>query len=761
MIELVKIGKRPQSSGMFGSFRYREVGGEVLLTNFLGDWVFVSKDEFSGMARGEVSEGSPLYDRLATRNFVRSKIDVDKAVERVSRKKRFLDYGPNLHVMVVTLRCNESCVYCHAARADMDQVQTDMSKETAERSVDLALQTTSPSLTIEFQGGEPLVNFAVVKHIIEYAIVKNRAYGKQLEFTMVSNLALMDDEKLRYLVDHKVQICTSIDGPEALHNKQRILAGGNAWQQATKWIKRINQEYERMGLDPVLYHVEALLTTTRALLDYPTQIVDAYVDLGCRAIFIRPVDPFGWAEKTAKTVEYNRKSYIDFYRQATDYIIDLNKKGVQVLERFGAIFLTKILGDEEPNFLDVRSPGGAAIGQLAYGYDGKIYSSDEGRMLAATGDDFFKIGDVGVSTYRELMTHPTVRAMTLASNLESQPDCVNCTYNPYCGIVPEHNYRTQGSLFGRMRESKLCQVHKGIQDYLFNLLRQNDPQTIEIMRRWTTVRERTHFQQASSASLPRREPGGSPAVSRRGRHPGPRYLGEAPASGPSARSWFPREAAPPDGLPARLRGRRAPVTCPRGRWRWAARPGRAPRPLAGAQAGAARPAWARPAAVGAAARGGRARGASGAPVAGQARRARQPAGRCGSSRTPARSAAAAGPGLALGRLASGSRRCPGALAGARRAARAVPGGAARGKQWRRRARPRGGRPRDRGRARLARGGPGSPRARDRRRASSDRRGPPRTRRRRPCRRRRSDRGARCRTGARPASSRRGRCRERA
>jgi uncharacterized protein len=591
MIELVKIGKRPQSSGMFGSFRYREVGGEVLLTNFLGDWVFVSKDEFSGMARGEVSEGSPLYDRLATRNFVRSKIDVDKAVERVSRKKRFLDYGPNLHVMVVTLRCNESCVYCHAARADMDQVQTDMSKETAERSVDLALQTTSPSLTIEFQGGEPLVNFAVVKHIIEYAIVKNRAYGKQLEFTMVSNLALMDDEKLRYLVDHKVQICTSIDGPEALHNKQRILAGGNAWQQATKWIKRINQEYERMGLDPVLYHVEALLTTTRALLDYPTQIVDAYVDLGCRAIFIRPVDPFGWAEKTAKTVEYNRKSYIDFYRQATDYIIDLNKKGVQVLERFGAIFLTKILGDEEPNFLDVRSPGGAAIGQLAYGYDGKIYSSDEGRMLAATGDDFFKIGDVGVSTYRELMTHPTVRAMTLASNLESQPDCVNCTYNPYCGIVPEHNYRTQGSLFGRMRESKLCQVHKGIQDYLFNLLRQNDPQTIEIMRRWTTVRERTHFQQASSASLPRREPVGSPAAARRGaatpalatsgKHqlPGPRPGAGSPGKQPRLTACPPAfgGGGPRSHARGAAGGGQRDLGGRRGRWR-GRRPGQLDRP---------------------------------------------------------------------------------------------------------------------------------------------------------------------------------------
>lgn len=501
MIDLAQLGSTPpKSTGMFAPFRYREVGGDVLLTNIFGDWLFVTQGEFLAMAKGEVTKDSSLYNKLAERNFIREKIDVAKEAERFAYKKRFLNYGPNLHAMVVTLRCNETCVYCHAARADMSETQTDMTPEIAEKSVDLALQTTSPSVTIEFQGGEPLVNFDVVKHIIQYAQQKNRAYGKQLEFTMVSNLALMDEAKLKYLVENKVQICTSIDGPEALHNKQRILAGGNAFQEAVKWIRRINKEYEQIGLDPVLYHVEALLTTTRNMLAYPKEIVDTYVELGCRAIFIRPVDPFGWAERAEKIVEYPRSDYMEFYRTATNYILELNRQGVQVLERYAAIFLTKILADEEPNFLDIRSPGGAGIGQVAYSYNGKIFTSDEGRMLYATGDDTFQIGDVRTSTYRDLMMHPTVRSLTLASNLHVQPDCVNCTYNAYCGIVPEQAYRTQGSIFGRMRENQICMVHKGIQDYLFNLLRENDPTTIEILKRWTTIRPRTHFVQASAAS---------------------------------------------------------------------------------------------------------------------------------------------------------------------------------------------------------------------------------------------------------------------
>ena len=494
----VELGARPRAPSDLVPIRFREVGGEVLLTNDWGDWLFVSRAQLAALARGDIPED--LRDRLRAKSFLRSALDVPALAERAQRKRSFLDYGPNLHILVVTLRCNETCVYCHASRANMDAVHTDMTPEIGEKCVDLALQSTSPSVTIEFQGGEPLVNFPVMRHVIEYALQRNRAYGKDLGFTMVSNLALMNEEKLAYLLDKRVQICTSVDGPEPLHNKQRILAGGNAHRETVRWIERINERYVELGLDPTLYHVEALLTTTREALKYPREIIDSYVGLGCRAIFLRPVDPFGFAGKTAPIVEYDRSAYRDFYRTAVDHILDLNRKGEQVLERYAAIFLTKILAGEDPNFLDIRSPSGSGIGALAYNYDGKIFTSDEGRMLHETGDDAFLIGDVRTATYRGLMRHETVRALVMASIREVQPDCVSCTYAPYCGIQPEHSYRTQGTIFGRMRESSLCSVHKGIQDFLFEKLREDDPQTVEILRRWTTVRERSHFLHTPAAS---------------------------------------------------------------------------------------------------------------------------------------------------------------------------------------------------------------------------------------------------------------------
>jgi len=57
-------------------FRFREIGGDILLTNEWGDWIFVTKAELGSLARGEVAPGSPLFERLAERSFLRSRLEV-------------------------------------------------------------------------------------------------------------------------------------------------------------------------------------------------------------------------------------------------------------------------------------------------------------------------------------------------------------------------------------------------------------------------------------------------------------------------------------------------------------------------------------------------------------------------------------------------------------------------------------------------------------------------------------------------------------
>jgi radical SAM protein with 4Fe4S-binding SPASM domain len=141
------------------------------------------------------------------------------------------------------------------------------------------------------------------------------------------------------------------------------------------------------------------------------------------------------------------------------------------------------------------SPGGAGVSAIAYNHNGKVFAGDEARMMHETGDDTFLLGTVDDLTYEKIVTHPTVRALALASNVNGRPDCVNCAYNPFCGVDGVHTYKTQGSISGRMRESTVCAVHKGIQDYLFEKLRENDPEVMEVFRRWTINRTREHFVQ--------------------------------------------------------------------------------------------------------------------------------------------------------------------------------------------------------------------------------------------------------------------------
>jgi His-Xaa-Ser system radical SAM maturase HxsB len=473
-------------------FNQRVIGEKVLISNDFGDWLLLKPEEFRDFVEGLPRPGDPLYEKLSRSNFVAADVDPLVQAFRWRRKKDYLFYGPTLHAFVLTHRCNHGCQYCHSSIVGMDRYDTDMSIETAEKAVDLAFQTTAHGMTIEFQGGEPTANWDTLRHIVEYARAKNETAHKILSFALVTNLSLMDDEKLEFLLDRRVQICTSLDGPEDLHNKIRIFRGGNSHATLLEWMRKINQRYADMGLDTNQYRVEALPTITRPSLSRWKDIVDQFVEVGCRAVFLRKLDPFGFAAKSAVTLGYSMDDFLEFYANAVDYIIELNRQGIQVMERHAAIMLNKILTDDEPNYLDLRIPGGACIGQLGYAPDGTVYSSDEGRFVASMGDDMFRIGSVD-DTYDELMGNAGTRALVMAGLNDGHPDCVSCVYKPWCGQQVEYNYKTQGSLHGHMRDSTWCKKHKSIFDYLMHKLESADERDLEMFRLWTTNRTLDHF----------------------------------------------------------------------------------------------------------------------------------------------------------------------------------------------------------------------------------------------------------------------------
>ena len=156
--------------------------------------------------------------------------------------------------------------------------------------------------------------------------------------------------------------------------------------------------------------------------------------------------------------------------------------------------LGHIVSDSAPERVLVRSSA-----ELPEGLAGVPRADVEATGRAGELPDALESEQTAIVLYTSGTTGPPKGVMiprrAIASNLDGQPDCESCAYNPYCGTCPAHNYRTQGSIFGRMRDSALCAVHKGIQDYLFEKLAGADASTRAILEKWTTARVRSHYLQ--------------------------------------------------------------------------------------------------------------------------------------------------------------------------------------------------------------------------------------------------------------------------
>jgi uncharacterized protein len=134
--------------------------------------------------------------------------------------------------------------------------------------------------------------------------------------------------------------------------------------------------------------------------------------------------------------------------------------------------------------MELRSPCGSAIGQLAYNYDGGIYTCDEGRMLGEMDDDSFKLGNVSDLIYPEIIASPVTKTLCIASCLETLPYCESCVYQPYCGTCPIISYAESGSLFSQMPANFRCKVNKAIFDFIFTAIKNNNESVLKVFRKW-------------------------------------------------------------------------------------------------------------------------------------------------------------------------------------------------------------------------------------------------------------------------------------
>lgn len=349
-----------------------------------------------------------------------------------------------------------------------------MSREHAEAALDFTFRSPASHIKIEFQGGEPLLNFELVRYIVLRAKAMNETRAKDLAFVIATNLSRLTDDILEFCREHRIHLSTSLDGPRDLHDTNRPLAVGSSFDAAVTGIRRAREVLGDC--------VSALMTTTPASLVRVEDIIDEYVRQGFHSIFLRSLSPYGFAVRTSLVRKYGVSDWLAFYKRGLEHILKLNRHGYPLREDYTTIVLQKMFAASGTGYVDLQSPAGIGIGAIVFNYDGAVYASDEGRMLAEMNDHSFRLGHLSSDSYESMMTSESLLGALEDSLLESSPMCSDCPYLPFCGADPVFHKATMNDVVGHKAFSAFCKKQTGVVEHVVSLL--DDPSTRPILMAW-------------------------------------------------------------------------------------------------------------------------------------------------------------------------------------------------------------------------------------------------------------------------------------
>lgn len=466
-------------------YRFMRFKDEVLLVNEAGDFIFVKNTDFDKFRKFELRTQAEIFFNLKSKHLVTESnlsLPIYQLATKYRTKKSFLNDFTALHIFILTLRCNQNCRYCQAGSENETCYEHDMDISIAKKCVDYVFKSPSPVIKIEFQGGEPLLNFEVLKFVVKYAKALNKKHKKDLEFVVCTNLIALSDKILKFLKKNKILISTSLDGPRNIHDANRILPNGEGTYEIV--LKNIKRAQVTTGAQ----NVAALMVTTKSNFHNLEKVVDEYIAKGFDSIFFRTLHPFGRAARERNTLGYDIEEFVRNYKKALNYIIEINLSGKYFSEIYATIVLSRILTPFSTGFVDLQSPAGTGIGCAVYSQNGDVFVSDEARMLAKMGDLRFRIGNVKENTYKEIFDGKNLREIISSSCVETLPQCSECAFQMYCGADPVRNYYAQGSLIGHKPTSEFHERNYLIIKHLFELIRQDDPEIMNVFWSWITNR---------------------------------------------------------------------------------------------------------------------------------------------------------------------------------------------------------------------------------------------------------------------------------
>ena len=323
--------------------------------------------------------------------------------------------------------CNLNCSYCFASQGKYHGDRALMSFEVGKRALDFLIENsgTRRNLEVDFFGGEPLMNFDVVKRLVEYARSVEKEKGKNFRFTLTTNGMLVDDDVIEFSNREMSNVVLSLDGRKEVHDRFRVdYQGRGSWEYIVpkfqKFVKaRDNKNYYMRG------------TFTHANPDF-LEDIKTMLDLGFTELSMEPVvcasdDPSALTEEDKEIVmkQYEQLALLMLERHKAGkpftfyhYMIDL-KGGPCIYKRVSGC--------------------GSGTEYMAVTPWGDLYPCHQ-----FVGEEKYRLGSVF-----EGVTNTEIQDEFLACNVYTRPECADCWAKLYCsGGCAANAYHATGSVNG-------------------------------------------------------------------------------------------------------------------------------------------------------------------------------------------------------------------------------------------------------------------------------------------------------------------------
>jgi len=323
--------------------------------------------------------------------------------------------------------CNLNCAYCFASQGKYQGDRAVMSFDVGKRALDFLMENsgTRHNLEVDFFGGEPLMNFQVVKDLVAYARSMEKEKGKNFRFTLTTNGVLIDRDVIDFCNAEMSNVVLSLDGRKEIHDRYRVdYAGNGSWERI---VPRFRELVEARGGKN--YYMRG--TFTHANPDF-LKDVETMLDLGFRELSMEPVvcapnDPSALTEEDRKTV-------LDQYEKLAELMLKKEKEGDPFTFYHYMIDLT-----EGPCIYKRISGCGSGTEYMAVTPWGDLYPCHQ-----FVGDEKFRLGDIWAG-----VTNPELREEFKGCNVYARPECADCWAKLYCsGGCAANAYHATGSIRG-------------------------------------------------------------------------------------------------------------------------------------------------------------------------------------------------------------------------------------------------------------------------------------------------------------------------